>query len=94
MDNAWIQVAFLGNEWKSKTVYINPIMKTAKVFKSEISHWGYHDESEWDESEEIISVEQALAMVYPDKEAIALIKAHMGNDYADVLADLARKGNA
>lgn len=94
MDNERIKVAFLGNEWKSKTVYINPITKIAKVFKSEISHWGYHDESEWDESEEIISVEQALAIVYPDKEAIGLIKAHMGNDYADVLADLARKGNA
>ncbi len=94
MDNEWIQIAFLGNEWKSKTVYINPITKTAKVYKSEISHWGYHDESECDESEEIITVEQALALVYPNEEAISLVKTYMGNDYADVLAELARKGKA
>lgn len=94
MDNEWIQITFLGNEWKSKTVYINPITKTAKVYKSEISHWGYHDESEWDESEEIITVEQALALVYPNEEAISMVKTYMGNDYADALAELARKGKA
>ena len=94
MKEEWVQVSYIGNSWSNTTVWVNPINEIAKIRFRECTYWGYHDESEWDESEEIISVEQALAMVYPDKEAIALIKAHMGNDYADVLADLARKGNA
>ena len=92
MGNEWIQVAYLGNEWSNTTVYINPSTETAKVHKCQISHWGYHDESEWDESDEIISVEQAFAIVYPNEDAISLIKSNMGKDYAELLAELARKG--
>ena len=90
MDKEWIKIVSLGNEWSNKTVYVNPETETAKLFERKITHWGYHDESEWEEHEKIISVEQALAMVYPDNEAISLIQRHMGKDYADVLKELDR----
>lgn len=91
MDNRWIQVFYVGNCWSNITVSVDPISETAKICSSECTHWGYHDESEWDEHEEIVSIEQALAQVYPDEKAIAAILSLTKKDYTAVLKRLTEK---
>ena len=88
MGNEWIQVSYIGNGWSNITVYVNPVNETAKICSSKCTHWGYHDESEWDEREEIVSIEQALAQVYPDEKAIAAIVSNTKKDYSDTLKKL------
>lgn len=93
MDSQWIQVSYIGNCWSGITVYVNPSSETAKICSSECTHWGYHDESEWDEYEEIVSIEQALAQVYPDELAISKILSNTKKDYSETLKQLAEKSN-
>ena len=82
MSDEWIEVAYIGNGWSNVTVYVNPTNETAKICSSKCTYWGYHDESEFEEHEEIVSIEQALAQVYPDKKAIAAILSHTKKDYS------------
>ena len=91
MRNEWIKVTCIGNEWSSITVYVNPTDDTAKICSSKCTYWGYHDESEWDEQEEIVSIGRALAQVYPDEKAVAMILSNTKKDYTDVLERLKAK---
>lgn len=88
-----MQVSYIGNCWSNITVYVNPYNETAKICSSECTHRGYHDESEWDEREEIVSIEQALAQVYPDEKAISAILSNTKKDYSNTLMQLATKHN-
>lgn len=88
MENEWVQVAYIGNNWFSETVYVNSVTEIAKILRSKTS-WGYHDEYDVDESEEIVSIEKALAFVYPDEKAIALILSNTQKDYTETLKELA-----
>ena len=91
MSEGWIRVAYIGNEWSNETVYVNSDEEIAKVYRSKCTHWGYHDDSDWDESEEIISIEKALAIVYPDENAIAVILNNTKKDYTKTLQQLENK---
>ena len=93
MENKWIKAFYKDEGWTDITVYIDPTTETAKLCKGKCTHWGYHDESEWDETEEIVSIEQALAQVYPDEKAIAIILSNTKKDYSNVLMQLAEKHN-
>jgi len=94
MKEEWVQVSYIGNSWSNTTVWVNPINEIAKIRFRECTYWGYHDESEWDESEEIVSIERALAQVYPDEKAIALILSNTRRDYSNILTQLAEKRNS
>lgn len=91
MENEWIKVFYRDEGWSDITVYVSPTDETAKITTSKCTHWGYHDESEWDECEEIVSIEQALAQVYPDEKAIAIILNNTKKDYSDTLKKLAER---
>lgn len=91
MKEAWIQVAYIGNGWENDTVYIDPSTETAKVHHSKCTHWGYHDESDWDEEDRFVSIEEALAIVYPDEGAISAILSHTKKDYSATIKQLANK---
>ena len=93
MDNDWIYVSYIGNGQCNITVYVNPINETAKIRTRECTYWGYHDESEWDDHEEIVSIEQAFAQVYPDEKAISAILSNTKKDYSNTLMQLAEKHN-
>ena len=91
MNDEWIQVSYTGNEWCNTTVYVNPNNETAKICTSKCTHWGYHDESEWDDTEKIVTIEEALAEVYPNEYAISVILKNINKDYSEILKRLAEK---
>lgn len=81
----WVRVYSEDHGWSSVEVFVNPKEETAKICSSKCSYWGYHDESEWDDFEEIVSIKRALAEVYPDEEAISAILSLVNKDYSDTL---------
>ena len=83
LDDKWISVKSWGDGWSGEILYINPAQNKAKIHSYKITHWGYHDECEKDEYEEIISIERALKKVYPDEEAISIILNNSNEDYAE-----------
>ena len=91
MSEEWIKVAYVGNCWENKTVYLDSGRERAKILFSKCIHWGYHDDSDWDDHDEVVSIERALKIVYPDEEAIAAILANTPKDYSAVLRQLAEK---
>lgn len=88
MENEWIKVFYRDEGWSKITVYVSPTDEIAKICTRECTYWGYHDESEWDDDEEIVSIERALAQVYPDEKAIAVILNNTKKDYSDTLKKL------
>lgn len=94
MQDEWIWAAGHGQPYDYYvTLYINPKTETAKIVRSEFSHFSYHDEESWDESVEIISIEQALEWAYPDKYAISVILRNTQKDYSETLKRLSEKNS-
>ena len=91
VDKEWIEVSYTGNCWSYIAVYVNPNNETAKIECSRCTFWGYHDESEWDDEVEIVSIEQALWQVYPDEKAIAAILENTKKDYSETLKQHAER---
>ena len=91
MCSEWIQVFYSGNEWSNTTVFVDPNNEQAMICSTECTYWGYHDESEWNKEEEIVTIERALARVYPDEKAISAILSNTKKDYSAVLDQLAKK---
>ena len=81
----WVRVFGEDHGWTSVEVFVNPKEETAKICSSKCSYWGYHDESEWDDFEEIVSIKRALGEVYPDEKAISAILSLVNKDYSDTL---------
>ena len=89
MRDEWIWVAGHGKQYDySVSYYINPKTETAKVVRSEFSHFSYHDEEEWDSCETVLSVEQLLERVYPNEYAVKTILGNTKEDYTQVLEKL------
>ena len=88
IDGKWIEVKRWGNEWSGRTLCINPVLERAKIHDYEITRWGYHDECDIDESEEIITIEQALSMVYPDETVLSAIINIVNKDYTRIIEQL------
>ena len=91
MEKDWVQVFYEGNCWTNTTVFVNPTNETAKICSSKCTHWGYHDDSDWDDTEEIVSIELALERVYPDEKAISAILSNTQKDYSETLEKLAER---
>lgn len=83
----WIRVA----DKVDITLFVNPETETAKVVYYEDEYLGYHDGFKTTKVEEHISIENALAWVYPYKEAISVILNNTKNDYSDVLKRLSEQ---
>lgn len=95
MQDEWIRIAGHCEQYDySETLYINPKTETVKLVRREFSHFNYHDEESWDESVSIISIEQALAWVYPNEYAISVILKNTKKDYTWVLEDLKANPNS
>ena len=89
MQDEWIGVAGHGEQYDySETLYINPKTETVKKVRREFSHFNYHDEESWDEEETMISIEQALAWVYPNDYAISVILSNTKKDCTEILENL------
>ncbi len=89
MQNEWIWVAGHGEQYDySEALYINPITEAVKKVRREFSHFNYHDEESWDEEETMISIEQALAWVYPNDYAISVILSNTKKDCTEILEKL------
>lgn len=84
----WIKIKDNGNCWDSEIFYVHKSQEIAKVYRSKCVYWGYHDESEEETEESIISIENALKLVYPDKAAIYKILQYTKDDYSEVLEEL------
>lgn len=92
MQDEWIWIAGHCVQYDySETLYINPKTEEIKMVRREFSHFNYHDEESWDESQSVISVEQALAWVYPNEYAISVILKNTKKDYSKVLEELKAK---
>lgn len=92
MQDEWIWIAGHCKQYDdSGTLYINPKTEEIKMVRREFSHFNYHDEESWDESQSTISVEQALAWVYPNEYAISVILKNTKKDYSAVLETLKAK---
>ena len=84
-ESEWIFIKGFGNNWESETIYIDPEHEKAKIVHYRITHWGYHDECDDEEYDEPISIERALQLVWPDKEAIARIIKNTKKDCSETL---------
>ena len=94
MQNEWIWVASTCKQFDySETIYINPKTETVKKVRREFVCFKYHDEEEWDEDETIISIEQALAWVYPNDYAISVILRNTKEDCTEILEKLKANAN-
>lgn len=88
MRDQWIKIKENGNCWDSEEFYVHKSQEIAKVYRSKCVYCGYHDESEEETEESIISIENALKLVYPDKVAIYKILQYTKGDYSEVLEEL------
>ena len=84
----WVYVKHFSYAFRDKTIYINPLNDTAKVEDDVITYWGYHDESEHEVTEHEISIETAIATVYPDRNAIETILKNTQKDYTAIVERL------
>lgn len=91
MNETWIHVMNKQYSFAGDYLYINKNGESAKLIKSACTYWGYHDESEWDKEEYIISVEEAIDWVYPNEKAISIIQEYSKTDYSEYLKTLAEK---
>jgi hypothetical protein len=92
LEDKWISVKSWGNRWSGQNLYINPVRNKAKIHSHEITRWGYHDECDEEEHEEIISIERALEMVYNDDKAISIILNNSNKDYEQVIEQIKSRG--
>lgn len=89
----WILV----KEWGSNgfsgltSLYLNPKKELAKRTWYQVTYWGYHDECDAEEEEVIISVEDAIKMLYPDQDALSFLLKHTAKDYTQFLNELKTK---
>lgn len=70
MDSSKIKIAEIGNGWKGQTIYVDLFAERAIIVSREVTHWGYHDESEWDEHTYTVSLEQAFKKIRSEKATI------------------------
>lgn len=70
MSNNKIRIAQIGNGWNGESIYIDLITEKAIIVSREVTHWGYHDESEWDEHTYTVSLEQAFKKIRSGKATI------------------------
>ena len=92
MKSNWAFILQKGNEWASETLYVNPEDDIAKIEYYRITRWGYHDESESEEYDCAIDMEEAVAFAYPDKDAIARLRDCVG-DRCDAMIEALEEKN-
>ena len=92
MKNEWIYVTGSSGNWSDYSLWIHPVRKVAKVWES--CFYGFYDDDgdpEWDESETVISIEEALARVYPNEEDMAKIMEAVPGNYSNILNELSER---
>lgn len=47
--------------------YVDFLAEKAFIVSSEVTYWGYHDESEWDKHAYTVSLEQAFEQIRSEK---------------------------
>ena len=94
MDNGWIFVTGWSGNWSGQSLSIHPGKRIAKISHSEFSG-SFDDEGlpEYDETETLITIEEALARVYPHEELMATIFRHIPGDYSGILKSLIKRRN-
>ena len=73
MDNDWIEVKTFDTPLKSVYIYIHKTEEIAKLHFVELDDYDYHDGYSIYKRDKIISIELALALVYPDKKSLYTI---------------------
>ena len=92
MKNEWIYVTGSSGNWSDYGLLVHPVRKVAMVGESCFD--GFYDDDgdpEWDESETVISIEEALSRVYPNEEDMAKIMEAVPGNYSNILNELSER---
>ena len=80
----WLFIKKDGNSWVSDTYYLDPLGQRGRISHFEITYWGYHDESDYEEYDRFCSVGELTSRLSSDQAALDKIRRIMQLDRTEM----------